>query len=325
MMSYGYRIYQTGGPEQLVWEEIALSEPAGHEVQIRHTAIGVNFIDTYLRSGLYPLELPGRIGFEAAGIVEAVGRDAGEFKVGDRVGYCFGHAGAYAEINNVPADLVVKLPDSIDDQTAAASMLKGCTACYLLTHSYPVKPGDTVLFQAAAGGVGILACQWAKQLGATVIGTVGDQEKARLAHEHGCDHVILYRDENIVERVMQITDGEGVNAVYDGVGKSTFEASLDSLKTFGTLASFGNASGPVEPFAPLRLGKKSLFLTRPTLAHHVKPRGSLLNITGRLFDVLNSGAVKPLIGKIYSLKNAAQAHRDLEERRTRGSIILLPD
>lgn len=324
-MSSGFRVHQTGGPEQLRWEALDLPAPAENELRIRHTAIGVNYIDTYLRSGLYPMELPGRIGFEAAGIVESVGNDAGEFKTGDRVGYCFGHSGAYAEVNNVPAELVVKLPGDIADQTAAATMLKGCTACYLLTHSYAVKSGDTILFHAAAGGVGILACQWAKHLGVTVIGTVGDHEKARLAREHGCDHVILYRDESIVERVMDITDGEGVDAVYDGVGKSTFEASLDSLKMFGTLVSFGNASGPVAPFAPLRLGKKSLFLTRPTLAHHVTPRGNLIRMTGRLFEMLGSGAVKPLIDCRYPLQKAAQAHRDLESRKTRGSIVLLPD
>ncbi|MBN1379728.1 MAG: quinone oxidoreductase [Gammaproteobacteria bacterium] len=318
-----FRIHQTGGPEQLRWENLQLPSPGNHEIRIRHTAIGVNYIDTYLRSGLYPMALPGRIGFEATGVVKAVGSDVSDFKIGERVGYCFGQSGAYAEENNVPAELVVKIPDAIDDQFAAATMLKGCTACYLLKHGYPVKPGDTVLFHAAAGGVGILACQWAKYLGATVIGTVGDQEKARIAYDHGCDHVIVYREENIVERVMEITGGQGVHAVYDGVGKSTFEASLDSLKTFGTLVSFGNASGPVEPFAPLRLGGKSLFLTRPTLAHHVKPRERLLQITGSLFDMLNRGIIKPLIKNYYPLQEAAQAHRDLEARRTSGSIILL--
>ena len=324
-MTKGFRIHKTGGPEQLIWEELELPGPAGNELRIRHTAVGVNFIDTYLRSGLYPLELPGRIGYEAAGIVEAIGDAVDDFAVGDRVVYFFGHAGAYAEANNVPAEQVVKLPDGIDDKTAAASMLKGCTACYLLTHSYPVQAGDTILFHAAAGGVGILACQWARQLGVTIIGTVGDQDKAQLAREHGCDHVILYRDENVVERVMEITGGEGVHAAYDGVGRSTFDASLDSLRIFGTLASFGNASGPVESFAPLRLSKKSLFLTRPTLAHHIKPRERLLNITAALFDVLRSGAVKPLIGQTYALQDAAQAHRDLESRKTQGSIVLLAE
>jgi NADPH2:quinone reductase len=324
-MIKGFQVYQTGEPEQLVWGPFELPELSDNELRIRHTAIGVNFIDTYLRSGLYPMGLPGRIGFEAAGVVEAVGKSVREFKEGDRVGYCFGQAGAYAEANNVPEDLVVKLPDAIDDQTAAATMLKGCTAAYLLTHSYPVKPGDTVLFHAAAGGVGLLACQWAKHLGATVIGTVGSKEKAELACKHGCDHTILYRDEDIAERVLEITNGQGVHAVYDGVGKSTFTAGLDSLRIFGTMVSFGNASGPVEPIAPLVLSKKSLFLTRPTLAHHVKPRERLIEINDMLFEVITSGAVKPLIGQTYSLSDAAQAHRDLESRNTYGSTVLLPD
>jgi NADPH2:quinone reductase len=323
-MTKGFRVHHNGGPDQLRWETLDLPGPADHEVRIRHRAIGVNYIDTYLRSCLYPMELPGRIGFEAAGVVEAAGAGVREFKPGDRVGYCFGQAGAYAETNNVPAERVVKLPDTIDDQTAAAVMLKGCTACYLLTHSYPVHPGDTVLFHAAAGGVGILACQWARHLGATVIGTAGDEEKAEIARRHGCDHVILYRTDNVAERLMALTGGEGVQAVSDGVGAATFRASLNSLRVFGTLVSFGNASGPVEPFSPLELADRSLFLTRPTLAHHAQARERLLRMTDALSNVISAGAVKPMIGRTYPLEDAPQAHRDLEGRLTRGSLVLLP-
>lgn len=323
-MVEGFRVYKTGGPEQLVWGELALPEPAENEVRIRHTVIGVNYIDTYLRSGLYPMELPGRIGFEAAGTVEAVGGKVSDLVPGDRVAYFFGQAGAYAQANNVAAELVIKLPDGIRDETAAATLLKGCTACYLLTHSYPVKSGNTILFHAAAGGVGLLACQWAKHLGATVIGTVGDRDKARVARDYGCDHVVMYRDESIVDRVMEITGGEGVHAVYDGVGQATFDASLESLKTFGTLISFGNASGAVQPFSPLRLSPKSLFLTRPTLANHIKPRMRLLAVIDALFTMLDNGVIKPLIHRAYPLKEAPQAHIDLEGRLTKGSIILLP-
>ncbi len=324
-MSHAIRIHATGGPEVMVWEPVDVGEPGPGEVRIRHTAVGLNFIDVYHRTGLYPMTLPSGLGLEAAGVIEAVGGDVAELQPGDRVAYCTGPLGAYAEVRVMPARTLVKLPDTIDDRQAAAMMLQGLTAEYLIRRTYPVQPGETVLFHAAAGGVGLIACQWLKHIGATVIGTVGNDAKADLARAHGCDHVIVYSRENFVERVMEITGGAGVPVVYDGVGKDTWDGSLDCLKRRGMMVSFGNASGPVAPISPVILSQKgSLYLTRPTLMHYVVERAELLPAAAALFDVVQSGAVRIEINQTYPLSDAAQAHRDLEARKTTGSTVLLP-
>lgn len=324
-MPYAIRIHETGGPEVLRREEIEVGEPDPGQVRIRQTACGLNFIDVYMRTGLYPVpQLPTTLGMEAAGIVEAVGEDVHDLQLGDRVAYPM-TLGSYAETRLIDAAKLVNLPASIDDQTAAAMMLKGLTAHYLLFRTYPVKAGDTILVYAAAGGVGLLLCQWAKHLGATVIGCVGTQEKADLAMAHGCDHPIFYREENIPQRVRELTHGEGVAAVYDSVGQATFEASLDSLRPFGVLATFGNTSGKVKPFDPNILAPKgSLYVTRPTLATHTATRELLVEGANRLFDVVSKGIVKINVNQTYSLADTAQAHRDLEARKTTGSTVLLP-
>ena len=323
-MTHAIRIHQTGDADQLRWEPIEVGEPAAGEVRIKQTAVGLNFIDVYMRSGLYPLnDFPSVLGMEGAGVVEAIGAGVSDLHVGDRVAYCM-NPGAYAESRVIAADKLLKLPDDIDDQTAAAMMLKGMTAHYLLFRSYPVKAGDTVLVMAAAGGVGLILCQWAKHLGATVIGCVGSQEKAELAKANGAHHTILYREENIAERVRDITHGEGVAASYDSIGQATFEASLDSLRPFGVLVTYGNASGPVEPFNPGILAPKgSLYVTRPTLATHTATRELLEEGADRLFDVVSKGIVKITVNQTYALSETAQAHRDLEARTTTGSTVLL--
>ncbi len=324
-MPHAIRIHQTGGPEVLLWEEVAVPAAAAGEATVRHHAVGLNFIDTYHRTGLYPLPLPAGIGLEGAGVVEAVGDGVTEVKVGDRVAYAGGPVGAYAEVRNIPAHRLLKLPDSITFNTAAAMMLQGLTAAYLLRRTYRVQPGDVVLIHAAAGGVGLIACQWAKALGATVIGTVGSPAKAELAKAHGCDHVINYATENFTQRVREITGGEGVPVVYDGVGKDTFMGSLDSLRPLGMLVTYGNASGPVPPFDLLQLSQKgSLFVTRPTIVHYTAKRADLEALGAELFDVVASGKVRIEVNQTYALKDAAQAHRDLEARKTTGSTILLP-
>ena len=324
-MPQAIRIHQTGGPEVLCWEEVDLPAPAAGEATVRHHAVGLNFIDTYHRTGLYPLPLPSGLGLEGAGVVEAVGAGVNEVKVGDRVAYAGGPVGAYAEARNIPAHRLLKLPDAIDFKTAAAMMLQGLTAAYLLRRTYRVQPGDAVLIHAAAGGVGLIACQWAKALGATVIGTVGSKAKGELAKAHGCDHVINYSTENFTARVREITGGEGVPVVYDGVGKDTFMGSLDSLRPLGMMVSYGNASGPVPPFDLLLLSQKgSLFITRPTVAHYTGKRSELEALGAELFAVVAAGQVRIEINQTYALANAAQAHRDLEARRTTGSTILLP-
>ncbi len=324
-MPRAIRLHKTGGPEVLQWEELAVGEPGEGQARIRHTAIGVNFVDTYHRSGLYPLPLPSGLGSEAAGIVEAVGQGVTHVKPGDRVAYAGGPPGSYAEVRVMPADRLVKLPDGISDQQAAAMMLKGMTTQYLIRRTYKVQPGDTVLFHAAAGGVGLIACQWLKALGATVIGTVGSEEKATLAKAHGCDHTIIYTQEDFPKRVREITDGKGVPVVYDSVGKSTFQGSLDCLRPLGLMVSFGNASGPVPPFELSLLTQKgSLYLTRPTLATYTASRGDLEGTAKDLFDVVLSGKVKIEIHHTYALKDAQQVHRDLESRKTTGSIVMLP-
>jgi len=324
-MSYAIRIHRAGAPDVLNWEELVLTAPAPGEATVRHHAVGLNFIDVYHRTGLYPLPLPSGIGLEAAGVVEAIGAGVSEVKVGDRVAYAGGPVGAYAEARNIPAHRLLKLPDSVAFNTAAAMMLQGLTAAYLLRRTYRVQAGDAVLIHAAAGGVGLIATQWAKALGATVIGTVGSAAKAELARAHGCDHVINYTTENFSQRVREITGGEGVPVVYDGVGKDTFNGSLDSLRPMGTLVSYGNASGPVPPLDLIVLSQKgSLFVTRPTLMNYTAKRADLEVLGAELFDVVGSGKVRIEINQTYQLADAAQAHRDLEARQTTGSTILLP-
>lgn len=323
-MPHVIRIHQNGGPEQMRWEEVTVGDPGPGEVRVRNTAIGLNYIDTYHRSGLYPMPLPLTLGSEGAGVVEAVGPRVKEFKVGDRVAYAQ-PIGAYAEVLIRPVARLVKIPAGIKDETAAAMMLKGMTAWYLCRRTYRVKKGDTIVVQAAAGGVGQILCQWAKHLGATVIGTVGSDEKVALAKKAGCKHVVVMSREKLSERVRAITKGRGVPVVYDGVGKDTFVESLDCLSPLGLMASFGNASGAV---APVNIGilaqKGSLFLTRPTLVNYTGTREDLLTAARELFAVVKKGAVKITINQRYPLREAAQAHRDLEARKTTGSTVLLP-
>ncbi|MGH8675618.1 MAG: quinone oxidoreductase family protein [Burkholderiales bacterium] len=323
-MTKAVRFHKTGGPEVLQLDDVAVAEPGQGQVRVRHTAIGVNFIDTYQRSGLYAMPLPSGAGNEGAGAVEAVGAGVTQLKVGDHIAYT-GQVGSYCEQMVLPADRLVKIPQGISDEQAASMMLKGMTVQYLIHRTYKVKPGDTVLWHAAAGGVGLIACQWLKAVGATVIGTVGSDDKARLAKAHGADHVINYSKENFVARVKEITAGKGVPVVYDAVGKSTWEGSLECLRPLGMMVSFGNASGPVAPFSPVILSQKgSLFLTRPTLMTYTASREDLEATSKSLFDIVLSGKVKIEISARYKLADAQQAHRDLEGRKTTGSVILVP-
>jgi NADPH2:quinone reductase len=323
-MPHAIRIHETGGPEKLQWEEVQVGDPGPGQVRVRNTAVGLNFIDTYQRSGLYPMQLPFVLGSEGAGVVEAVGPKVKEFKVGDRVAYS-GPIGAYAEVLLRPAERLVKIPAGVDDKTAAAMMLKGLTAQYLVRRTYRVKKGDTIVMHAAAGGVGQILCQWAKHLGATVIGTVGSDEKVALAKKAGCKHVIVASREKVSQRVKEITRGKGVPVVYDGVGKDTFMDSLDCLQPLGLMVSFGNASGAVPPFnAGILAQKGSLFLTRPTLVNYTATREDLVNAAKELFAVVKSGKVKIAINQTYPLREAAQAQRDLESRKTTGSTVLIP-
>lgn len=323
-MPHAMRIHENGGPEVMRWEEVEVPAPGAGEVRVRHTAVGLNFIDTYHRGGLYKMALPLVLGSEGAGVVEALGPKVKEFKVGDRVAYA-GLIGAYSEVANRAVARLVKIPDGIKDETAAAMMLKGMTAWYLCRRTYRVKKGDTVLVHSAAGGVGQILCQWSKHLGATVIGTVGSDEKAALAKKSGCKHVIVTSRENIPERVKAITKGKGVPVVYDGVGKDTFMDSLDCLAPLGLMASFGNASGAVPPVNIGILAQKgSLFLTRPTLVNYTAAREDLVTAARELFAVVKKGAVKVRINQTYPLREAAQAHIDLESRKTTGSTVLLP-
>jgi NADPH2:quinone reductase len=319
------RVYTYGGPEALVYEDVDPGAPGPGQARIRQTAVGLNYIDTYHRTGLYKLpSLPHALGVEGSGIVEAVGEGVTNVKPGDRI--CYGSIlGAYAEERIVPADRLLALPEGISDDVAAGIMLKGMTARYLLRVTYRVHKGDTVLIHAAAGGVGLIACQWAKHLGATVIGTVGSDEKAELARAHGCDHPVIYTRENFVDKVKEVTGGKGVPVVYDSVGKDTWEGSLDCLAVRGMMVSFGNASGPVAPFSILTLSQKgSLFLTRPTLAHYIVTRADYEETANDLFGVVKSGAVKIEVNQRYALKDVAQAHVDLESRKTTGSTVLIP-
>jgi len=318
------RFAATGGPEVLRLADVDLPGPGPGEIRVRHTAIGINFIDTYHRSGLYPVKLPSGLGMEAAGIVETLGEGVAAFKPGDRVAYASGPIGAYAEAANVPAARAVAVPDAISDDIAASILLKGMTAEFLLRRTYPLKAGETILFHAAAGGVGQIACQWAKALGATVIGTVGGEAKAALARAHGCDHVIVSSAEDIAARVMEITGGAGVPVVYDGVGKDTWEASLACLKPRGLFVTFWHARGPVPAFPPALLTPKSLYMTRPTLMAYVATPAELGESAAALFAVIVSGSVKVEPPRVYTLADASAAHADLEARRTTGSLILRP-
>ena len=323
-MTHAIRIHETGGPEVLRWEAVDVPDPGPGEAVIRQTASGLNFIDVYFRIGLYPAPaFPLTIGNEGAGVVEAIGEGVTEVAVGDRVTYCMS-LGSYAQRRIIASKFLVKIPDAISDEQAAAVMLKGCTVQYLIRRTHAVQPGETVLFHAAAGGCGLIACQWLKHLGATVIGTVGTREKAELAKAHGCDHPVVYTEECFVDRVKELTGGKGVPVVYDSVGKDTFDDSLRCLQPRGLMVSFGNASGAVEPFRPAILAQKgSLFLTRPTLANYTATRQELEETTAELFDVVGSGAVRIEVNQTYALQDAAQAHRDLEARRTTGSTVFL--
>jgi NADPH:quinone reductase len=324
-MAKAIRFHEKGGPEVLRWEEVPVGAPGPGEARVRHVAIGVNFLDVYFRSGLYPTTLPSGLGSEGAGVVEAVGAGVTHVRPGDRVAYAGGPLGAYSEARIMPADRLLVLPEGIDERQAAAMMLKGLTVQYLIRRTHRVQRGETVLFHAAAGGVGLIACQWLKALGATVIATAGSDEKAALAKAHGADHVIVYTRESFPERVRELTGGRGVPVVYDAVGKTTFMGSLDCLEPFGLLVSFGNASGPVHAVDLTLLAQKgSLYVTRPTLNTYAAKRQDLEAMSAELFEVVRSGQVKVEIGRTFPLADAARAHRDLEARRTTGSTILLP-
>ncbi len=324
-MIHAIRFHRTGGPEVLQWEAVELPAPAAGEVRVRHHAVGLNFIDTYHRSGLYPLPLPSGLGMEGAGVVEAVGEGVTELQVGDRVAYTSGPLGAYAEARNIEARHLVRLPEAITFEQGAAMMLQGVTAHYLLHSTYPVQAGETILVHAAAGGVGSILVQWAKLLGATVIGTVGNDDKAVQAKALGCDHVIVYSRERFPERVRELTAGKGVAAVYDSVGRDTFLDSVSCLQRRGMMVSFGNATGPVAPFDCALLARSgSVYVTRPGLLDYIATREELTQRCTDLFEVVGSGRVRIAINQCYALKDAAQAHRDLEGRRTTGSTILLP-
>jgi NADPH:quinone reductase len=323
-MTHAIRFHKTGGPEVLVWEEVKVGKPGAGEARIRHTAVGLNFVDIYNRAGVYPAPLPSGLGSEGAGVVEEVGSGVTDLKPGDRVAYGSSPLGAYAEERLIPADRLIKLPDGIDDKTAAAMMLKGLTTQYLIRQTYRIKAGETILLHAAAGGVGLILSQWAKHLGVTVIGTVGSDEKAKLAQAHGCAHTINYAREDFVKRVEELTGGKKVPVVYDSVGKDTFMKSLDCLAPLGYLVLFGASSGNVDP---LNLGllaqKGSLYVTRPTLNTYGAKRENLVAMAKELFEVVQSGAVKIEVHQTYPLKDAAKAHADLAARKTTGSTVLL--
>ena len=325
-MPKAIRIHRTGGPDAMQWEDVEVGAPGPGEIRIRHEAVGLNYIDVYFRTGLYPApSLPFSPGMEGAGIVEALGEGVGSLAVGDRVAYAAPPVGAYAQERLMPAEKVVKVPAGIDARQAAAMMLQGMTVEYLLRRTCPVRSGDTILFHAAAGGVGLIACQWAKHLGATVIGTIGSDEKAELARAHGCDYTIVYTRENFTERVRELTNGAGVPVVYDAVGRDTFEGSLDCLRPRGMLVSFGQSSGKVDPFdVGILSAKGSLYITRPTLMTYTASRADLEDSAQALFDVVGSGAVRITVNQTFPLAEAANAHRALESRRTTGSTVLMP-
>jgi NADPH2:quinone reductase len=324
-MPIAIRFYEHGGPEVLRSEDVTPEKPGKGEVQLRHTAIGVNYIDVYDRTGLYPSTLPGGLGREAAGVITALGRGVRGFKVGERVAYVYPVSGAYCEVRNVPVERLVKVPRGVSDPQAAALMLKGLTAHFLIRRTYRVARGDTILVHAAAGGVGLILCQWAKALGARVIGVVGSESKAEVARRHGCWKVLISGRDDLVASVRKATRGEGVPVVYDAVGKDTFMESLDCLKRLGMMVSFGNASGPPPSINPLELSKRgSLFLTRPTLFNYIATRAELEAGARELFAAVKSRKIRILVGQTYPLRQAADAHRDLEGRRTTGSTVLVP-
>jgi NADPH:quinone reductase len=321
-MTKAVRFYEAGGPEVMKWEDVEVGAPGAGEVRIRHNAIGLNYIDVYFRTGLYPAPLPNGLGMEGAGVIEELGVGVAGLEVGDRVAYAGRPIGAYAEARVMPADNLIRIPDNIDDRTAAAMMLQGMTTEYLLQRTFKVKKGDTILFHAAAGGVGLMACQWASHIGATVIGTVGSDEKAALAKAHGCTHTVNYRTENFTDRVMEITDGKGVPVVYDAIGKDTFEGSLDCLSKRGLMVSFGNSSGPVENVNLAILGAKgSVYVTRPSLMDYNAERADLEKSAGDLIRMVSSGALKVNIGQTYPMSEVRKAHEDLEGRKTTGSTV----
>jgi NADPH:quinone reductase len=325
MITNAIRIHKQGGPEEMKWEEVSLPEIGESDVLIKHTVIGLNYIDTYHRSGLYPMPVPLTLGIEGAGVIEAIGSSVNGLKTGDRVAYASPPTGSYAEKKVMPANRLVKIPDDISDDVAAAIMLKGMTVEYLVRRTFVVKKGQSVLFHAAAGGVGLIACQWLKAIGATIIGTVGSEEKALMAKENGCTHTILYRKENFVERVKEITNGEGVPVVYDGIGKDTAMQGLDCLSPLGMMVIFGNSSGNAPPIETgLLAAKGSLFLTRPTLMTYNAKREDLVNSADKLFKMVSSGKINVSINAKYALKDASQAHKDLENRKTTGSTLLIP-
>lgn len=324
-MTKAIRIKETGAPDVMEYIDVDLPAPGTGEVLVRHMACGLNFIDVYFRTGLYPQPLPGSLGMEGAGVIEGVGENVSHVKVGDRVAYAGRPLGAYAEARVMPADILVKLPESISFETAAAMMLQGLTVQYLFRRTFRLQGGETILFHAAAGGVGLIACQWARALGVTMIGTVGSDEKAALAKANGCVHTINYNKENFVERVKEITGGKGVPVVYDSIGKDTFIGSLDCLSPLGMMVSFGSASGAVPPFGLNELATRgSLFITRPSLFNYTAKRDDLETMAAELFGMVESGKIKIDINQRYALKDVAQAHRDLESRKTTGSSILIP-
>ena len=325
-MAHAIRFHETGGPEVLRWEEVPVETPGPGQVRLRHEAVGLNFADTYFRSGLYPVPLPAGMGVEAAGVVEAVGAGVDQVREGDRVTYTgfINTLGAYSTERLVPAAALIRLPDGIECATAAAMTMRGLTASYLMRRIHAFKPGDSILLHAAAGGVGLIVSQWARLLGITVIGTVSSDEKAQIARAHGCEHVINYSHEDVAKRVRELTDGVGVNVVFDSVGKSTFESSLDSLRRRGLMVCVGTASGPIPPFNPQLLAMKgSLYLTRPALADYIADPAEKSALAGELFDHVASGRIRIEINQRYALQDAAQAHRDLESRKTTGSSIFV--
>lgn len=324
-MSKAIRISKTGGPDVMQYVDVTVGEPGPGEVRIRHAACGLNYVDVYFRTGEYPLPLPAGLGMEAAGVIEAVGEGVTHLKAGDRAAYAARPPGAYAEVRVMPAVHVMRLPDAIDFETAAAMMLQGLTVQYLFRRTYPLRGGETILFHAAAGGVGLIACQWARAMGVTLIGTVGSEEKAALAKAHGCTHTINYNKDDFVAHVKEITQGKGVSVVYDSIGKDTFTNSLNCLAPLGMMVSFGSASGPVPPFSLSELASRgSLFITRPSLFNYITQREDLEVMASDLFSMVESGKIKINVNQRYALKDVAQAHRDLESRKTTGSTILIP-
>ncbi|OAJ59716.1 alcohol dehydrogenase [Paraburkholderia ginsengiterrae] len=323
-MAKAIRFHEVGGAEVLRLETVQVGDPGPGQVRVRHTYVAVNFIDIYFRTGQYPLELPNGLGSDAVGVIEAVGEGVTDIKVGDRVGYLLGPQGAYSEVRVMPADVLIPLPDGVTDRTAATLIMKGMTAQYLFRQVYPLKGGETILYHAAAGGVGLIACQWARALGVTMIGTVSTDEKAEVAKAHGCTHVIVSSRENIAKRVRELTGGKGVEVVFDSVGKDTLEASLDSLQVRGALVSNGTSSGPVLIDTRVLARKGSIWVTRPAMAHYATPRSHMLEMARELFDLVLAGKIKGEPGQTFALAEAADAHRALESRKTTGSTVLVP-